>query len=258
MPSHSPAILSISDLTFAYRDHDVLQNLDAAWSVGAHGLLGANGSGKTTLFKILAGMVRPGNGTVVYDGAPLATRSDRERYRRTVGFLPQDPQFQPEFMVDDLVTYFAKARLGRGSHVRPRVEAALEAVDLSDLRGVRLGRLSGGQRQRAFIAQAIVHDPRILLLDEPTVGLDPTQRVRVRELIGRLATDRVVIVSTHLVEDVTHLGASLVVLGQRRIVWRGTSDSMRALGESRVGVGTSASLEEIGLMSLLPEDGATR
>jgi ABC-2 type transport system ATP-binding protein len=257
MPSQAPAVLAISDLSFAYRENRVLQDLDAEWSVGAHGLLGANGSGKTTLFKILAGIVRPDSGVITREGVPLTTRSDREKYRRIIGFLPQDPQFLPEFTVDDLLTYFAKARLGGGRHFRPRVEAALEAVDLADLRDVRLGRLSGGQRQRAFIAQAIVHDPKILLLDEPTVGLDPTQRVRVRELIGRLATDRVVIVSTHLVEDVTHLGASLVVLGQRRIVWKGTPDSMRALGESRVGVGASASLEEIGLMSLLPEDGAT-
>lgn len=257
MPSQPPAVLAISDLSFAYRENRVLQDLDAEWSVGAHGLLGANGSGKTTLFKVLAGIVRPDSGVITCEGVPLTTRSDREKYRRDIGFLPQDPQFLPEFTVDDLLTYFAKARLGPGHHVRTRVEAALDAVDLADLRDIRLGRLSGGQRQRAFIAQAIVHDPKILLLDEPTVGLDPTQRVRVRELIGRLATDRVVIVSTHLVEDVTHLGASLVVLGQRRIVWRGTPESMRSLGESRVAVGSSASLEEIGLMSLLPEDGAS-
>ena len=231
-------------MRFAYSHHEVLRGLTTEFPVGVSGLLGVNGAGKTTALRVLAGLVPPGGGALVLGGRPVASRAERSRHRSLVGYLPQSPRWYPESTVAELVGYVAASRLGRGAHVRRAVEQALDAADVAELRDTALGRLSGGQLRRAFLAQAVVHDPPVLILDEPTAGLDPVQRIRLRERVVGLSRTRVVVWATHIIDDLVSMADHVVVLGDGVQRWRGTPDELAALGAGARNGGQSGAVSD--------------
>lgn len=221
--------ITAEELTFRYGRHEALRGVSGEWGTGVVGALGVNGAGKTTLLRVLAGIAPPSGGRLAVDGVPVTSRVDRSRLRGKVGYLPQSPRWLPELTVTEFVTYFGRLRIGRHG-VDEAVSRAVGAVGLEDSRDVQLGHLSGGQRQRAFIAQAIVHSPRILILDEPSAGLDPRQRIRLRGLLAALATDRLVLISTHLVEDLQQLASHILILNDGRALWQGSFAELQDRG----------------------------
>lgn len=193
------------------------------------GLLGPNGAGKTTLLSILACELAPTEGRVVLDGHPVLSHDDARAARRSIGFLPQNPQYVPSFTASAAVEYAAWLK-GVPSRQRKRaVLSVLDQVGLSDVAGKRMKTLSGGMIQRVGLACALVASPRILLLDEPTVGLDPAQRLRFRELVAGLE-DVAVVLSTHLVEDVAVLATDILVLDRGEVRFRGTPTALASVG----------------------------
>lgn len=236
--------LAARDLGRTYGRTTALAPLDHVWGTGVHGVLGPNGAGKSTLLGLLAGTIRPTSGHVESSGAALSSGRLRAAHRRRVGMLPQEPGWPGEFTAVELVRYVAVLRgMGR-RRAAERSVAVLEEVGMTEKAAVRIGRLSGGERRRVFLAQAIVHDPELVVLDEPTSGLDPVQRLRVRELVVRLAGRRTVLLSTHLVEDVVRCADSVLVLDCGRKVWSGTPSELVAAGASR-GPGRSAEATEV-------------
>jgi ABC-2 type transport system ATP-binding protein len=207
--------VEVRELTHVYRGQvTALREISMTWPPGIVALLGANGAGKTTLLRVVTGALRPTSGS-------LAFADESGCGRRRVGYLPQDAGWPGQFTVLEFLTYLAWARGVRRSTRRAQVDAAIAAVDLTAQCGVRLGRLSGGQRRRAMLAQALLDDPALLVLDEPTAGFDPAQRVAFRELIGRLAPGRTVVISTHLVEDVELLADWVTVLREGEVSYDG-------------------------------------
>ncbi|KJK48635.1 multidrug ABC transporter ATPase [Lentzea aerocolonigenes] len=192
---------------------------------GVHGLLGPNGAGKTTLIRALATVLRPTSGTLSLLGG-MELRS----LRRRIGYLPQEFGHYRRFTVREFVEYMAWLKEMPARDVPAAVQRAVERVGLADRADDRLKTLSGGMIRRVGIAQAIVNDPEILLLDEPTAGLDPAQRLRFRELLTELGTDACVVVSTHLVEDVAAACTDVVLLAEGRLVFQGTPAQLAAAG----------------------------
>jgi ABC-2 type transport system ATP-binding protein len=189
-----------------------VDGLDLSLGTGVHGLLGPNGAGKTTLIRSLATVLRPAGGTLELLGTSLGGATDLRELRRRIGYLPQDFGYYKRFTVREFVEYMAWLKEVPRRDIPAAVQRAVERVGLADRADDRMRTLSGGMVRRAGIAQAIVNDPRILLLDEPTVGLDPAQRLRFRELLQELGTDTCVLVSTHLVEDVAAACTAVVLL----------------------------------------------
>ncbi len=210
-------ILRADRLTKQYRNRIAVDRVSFELKEGVAGLLGANGAGKTTLMRMLTGVLDPTGGTVDADGIPAAS----EAYRALLGYLPQDFGYYPEFTVWDFVMYFAALKGLDRRTARRSTEALLDRVGLSDAAGRRMKTLSGGMRQRAGIAQALVNDPRILILDEPTAGLDPAERVRFRNLIRELGRHSIVLFSTHIVSDVEHIADEVMMMNAGRLIWRG-------------------------------------
>jgi ABC-2 type transport system ATP-binding protein len=212
-----------------------LADLDLELGPGITGLLGPNGAGKTTLIRILATLLAPSAGEVRVNGWRTSSPADRVEIRRRLGYLPQDLGLYPRFSVFEFVDYLAILKeLDDPADRHRRVRAALAAVELEDLAGRKIRTLSGGMRRRVGIAQAIVADPQLLLLDEPTTGLDPEQRMRFRQLIAGLGAQRTVVLSTHLVEDVAAVCTAVVVLWEGQIRFRGTPTELRQLADGRV------------------------
>jgi ABC-2 type transport system ATP-binding protein len=212
-----------------------LADLDLELQPGITGLLGPNGAGKTTLIRILATLLAPSAGQVRVNGWHAADARDRVQIRRRLGYLPQDLGLYPRFSVFEFVDYLAILKeLDDAADRHRRVRAALAAVELEDLAGRKIRTLSGGMRRRVGIAQAIVADPQLLLLDEPTTGLDPEQRMRFRQLIAGLGAHRTVVLSTHLVEDVAAVCTAVVVLFKGRVRFRGTPSELRRLADGQV------------------------
>jgi ABC-2 type transport system ATP-binding protein len=212
-----------------------LADLDLELGPGITGLLGPNGAGKTTLIRILATLLAPSAGEVRVNGWRAGSPGDRVEIRRRLGYLPQDLGLYPRFTVFEFVDYLAILKeLEDPAERHRRVRAALAAVELDDLARRRIRTLSGGMRRRVGIAQAIVADPQLLLLDEPTTGLDPEQRMRFRQLIAGLGEHRTVVLSTHLVEDVAAVCTQVVVLWQGRARFTGTPSELRRLAEGQV------------------------
>jgi ABC-2 type transport system ATP-binding protein len=199
-------------LVRAYGDRFTLGPMDATFSRGVTCLVGPNGAGKSTFFRLAAGLEVPTAGSVVVAGREGSG---------TLGYLPQDPSFPPQATGEQFLDYVAWLQRVPRSSRSGAVSSALEAVGLSGRRAQRIRTLSGGMVRRLGIAQALVHDPAMLLLDEPTAGLDPLQRVGLREAITAVAENRVVIVSTHLVEDVRGLADRVVVLDDGDVVFDG-------------------------------------
>ena len=237
----------VDGLVLAYRKTRVLDGLDLTLDAGVHGLLGPNGAGKTSLVRVLATVLAPGSGTVRLLGRDLAHKRSRTEVRRRLGYLPQELGYFPGFTVREFVEYMAWLKEVPATRVPVAVDDALERVDLTGRASSRMRTLSGGMLRRAGIAQAIVNAPELLLLDEPTAGLDPEQRVGFRALLRELGTTATVLVSTHLVEDVASACTGVVLLDSGQVVFTGTPDDLAAAGAD--GPGDTAS--ERGYLALL-------
>ena len=212
-----------------------VDGLDLSIDTGVHGLLGPNGAGKTTLVRAVATVLRPAGGSLTLLGERVNGRIDLRGLRRQIGYLPQEFGFYRRFTVREFVAYLAWLKEMPSAEVPGAVQRAIERVGLTDRADDRMKTLSGGMVRRAGIAQAIVNDPRILLLDEPTAGLDPDQRLEFRALLRELATDTCVLVSTHLVEDVVAACTDVVLIDAGRLVFRGVPGDLVAAGDSDAG-----------------------
>ncbi|CAL9508091.1 Vitamin B12 import ATP-binding protein BtuD [Streptomyces sp. enrichment culture] len=220
----------------AGRKRMAVDGLDLSLGTGVHGLLGPNGAGKTTLIRALATVLRPAGGSLELLGRPVSGTSgasgtgEQRALRRRIGYLPQEFGYYKRFTVREFVEYMAWLKEVPKAEIPAAVQRAVERVGLADRADSRLKTLSGGMVRRVGIAQAIVNDPAVLLLDEPTAGLDPAQRLRFRELLQELGTDTCVVVSTHLVEDVAAACTDVVLFAEGRLVFQGTPDQLAAAG----------------------------
>jgi len=208
-----------------------VDGLDLALGNGVHGLLGPNGAGKTTLVRALATVLRPAGGRLRLLGEDVDGGSALRHVRRKIGYLPQEFGFYRRFTVREFVEYIAWLKQVPPAEVPGAVQRALDRVGLTDRADHRMRTLSGGMVRRAGIAQAIVNDPQILLLDEPTVGLDPDQRLQFRTVLRDIAADTCVVVSTHLVEDVAAACTDVMLIDEGRLVFRGVPADLVAAAE---------------------------
>jgi ABC-type multidrug transport system ATPase subunit len=228
--------ITVTNLTKVYRHRvHALVGVDLSVPTGMFGLLGANGAGKTTLMRILACLLRPTAGTVRIGGYDPARRADRAALKRTLGYLPQDLGVYPDLTAREFLDYVALLKGLAGTPARRRrVGELLELVGLTAEADRRLKGYSGGMRRRVGIAQALLGDPRLLIVDEPTAGLDPSERIRFRTLLAQLAGDRTVLLSTHIVEDVAQTCRRLAVLSGGRLTFHGTVTDLVDRARGRV------------------------
>ncbi|MFJ3228901.1 ABC transporter ATP-binding protein [Streptomyces sp. NPDC086783] len=233
-PGGAPTV-SAAGLTLRYGSTHALDDVSLRLADGVTGLLGPNGAGKTTLLRVLATALTADRGSFTVLGRDPGTTAGRQEVRRTLGYLPQTPGFHPDFSAFEFVDYVAilKELTDRAAR-HAEVRRVLDAVDLSEVRGRRIKKLSGGMRQRVALAAALVGDPGFLVLDEPTVGLDPEQRMRFRELIARAGEGRTVLLSTHQTEDVAMLCRRVIVMARGRIRFEGTPAELTARAAGRV------------------------
>jgi ABC-2 type transport system ATP-binding protein len=216
-----------------------VNGLDLALGPGVHGLLGPNGAGKTTLVRALATVLRPAGGRLELLGRTVTGHLDLRDVRRQIGYLPQEFGFYRRFTVREFVHYLAWLKQVPAADTPGAVQRAIERVGLADRADDRMRTLSGGMKRRVGIAQAIVNDPRILLLDEPTAGLDPDQRMQFRALLRELGADTCVLVATHLVEDVAAACTDVVLMDEGGLVFQGTPADLAAAADDGDGTGDS-------------------
>jgi ABC-2 type transport system ATP-binding protein len=209
--------LVIEDLSKRYR-RDVwgLQDFSLVIHTGVLGLLGPNGAGKTTLMNILATITRPTQGKVTWEGIDILRQPDL--LRETLGYLPQDFGVYPNLNPVEFLEYLAALKGLSGPAARRRIDELLQLVNLAEARARPLGGFSGGMKQRVGIAQALLNDPKLLIVDEPTAGLDPEERVRFRNLIANLSGERIIILSTHIVSDVEAAATHIALISQGRLL----------------------------------------
>lgn len=191
---------------------------------GVYGLLGANGAGKTTLMRMICGVLKPTSGSIRLDGKTMQELG--ERYYTHLGYMPQDFGFYPDFTAREFMLYMAAVKGMDKKHARVRTEELLELVNLRDVADKKVKSYSGGMKQRLGIAQAELNDPGILILDEPTAGLDPKERVRFRNIISDFAKDKIVILSTHIVSDVSYIADIILMMKQGKIMLQGPMENV--------------------------------
>lgn len=227
-PTTYPYAVHARGLTVTAGRRVAVDGLDLALGPGVHGLLGPNGAGKTTLVRALATVLRPAGGTLELLGRDATDTRALPPVRRQLGYLPQQVGFYPRFTVAEYVEHLAWLKEVPAADIPVAVERALSRVGLADRAGDRMRTLSGGMVRRAGMAQAIVNDPQVLLLDEPTAGLDPEQRVSFRALLRELGSDSCVVVSTHLVEDVAAACTDVLLIDEGRHVFDGPLGALLA------------------------------
>lgn len=218
--------LRLDRLTKQFGSAIAVDRLSATLTPGVYGLLGANGAGKTTLMRMICDVLKPTSGSVVWNGAPIERLG--ERYRSVLGYLPQDFGYYPDFSALDFMLYLSALK---GLDSKAAKRRSMELLDLVGLKNVakrKVKTFSGGMKQRLGIAQAVINDPQVLVLDEPTAGLDPKERVRFRNLISALAQDKVVILSTHIVSDVEYIADEILIMRAGQIVASGTIEEKHA------------------------------
>ncbi|MFD0738492.1 ABC transporter ATP-binding protein [Lysobacter koreensis] len=223
----SSCTLDLDGVGFRYKGgHDALSEVSLRLERGIVGLLGPNGAGKSTLMRILATLAKPTRGRVQWNGEDTARRPDP--LRRTLGYLPQDFGVYPMLSAREFLAYLSAVKGVSAKRAAARVDECLAQVGLSEAADRRLGEFSGGMRQRVGIAQALLNDPKLLIVDEPTVGLDPEERLRFRHLLSDLAVDRLVILSTHIVSDIEASASSLAIMAKGRLLFSGTPEALIA------------------------------
>ena len=201
--------LVIKNLSKNYKKKEAVKNVDVTLSPGIWGLLGANGAGKTTLMRMMSGILEPSEGIVLYCGRDIR---NNVQYRSEFGFLPQEIQFSKDFTVIDYLEYVAALKNIPVDVTKERIDNLLKILTLDDVRKKKIVKLSGGMKRRVGIAQAMLNDPKVLILDEPTAGLDPGERIRFRNFLAETSKERIVVLSTHIVSDVEDIANHVMIM----------------------------------------------
>ena len=212
--------LVIDRLTKQFQNKIAVDRVSLRLNNGVYGLLGTNGAGKTTLMRMLCGILQPTSGTITFDGMDVR----EEGYRAILGYLPQDFGYYPEFTAMDFLLYMAALKGLSKQPAKRLANELLELVGLQDMGRKKIKTFSGGMKQRLGIAQALLNNPKLLILDEPTAGLDPKERVRFRNLIGQLGKDSIVLLSTHIVSDIEHIADEVLMMKDGNLIYHGTWD----------------------------------
>ena len=216
--------LNIKGLTKDFKDFRAVDHVSCSMGQGVYGLLGVNGAGKTTLMRMICTLLRPTEGSVTWNGKDIFKMD--ASYRKVLGYLPQDFGFYPDFTVQDYMMYISSIKGLRPMTAKKRTEMLLDQVGLRKMKKRKMRNLSGGMQRRVGIAQAMLNDPQILILDEPTAGLDPNERIRFRNLISELAEDRLVLLSTHIVSDVEFIANDILLMKDGKFFMNGTAEEI--------------------------------
>lgn len=222
--------LRIDRVTKNYGSKIACDRLSVTLEKGVYGLLGANGAGKTTLMRMMCGILSPTSGSISYDGIDVS----REEYRDILGYLPQDFGYYPEFTAQDFMMYIAALKGIPKSRAKIKTAELLETVSLKNDAKKKIKTFSGGMKQRLGIAQALLNDPKILILDEPTAGLDPKERVKFRNIISRLGADRIILLSTHIVSDIEHIANTIMIMKSGRLIHEGSLEDIISVIRGKV------------------------
>lgn len=213
--------IRVDRVTKQYKNKIAVERVSFELKEGVTGLLGANGAGKTTLMRMMSGILEPTGGEIDADGIQVTS----EQYRAMLGYLPQDFGYYPEFTARKFMMYMSALKGLSKSHARRKTEELLELVGLEAVADKKIGTFSGGMKQRVGIAQTLINDPKILILDEPTAGLDPGERAKFRSMIAEIGKDNIVLFSTHIVSDLEHIAGNVLIMKEGDLVYDGSWDN---------------------------------
>lgn len=216
--------LTIESVSKVFDDKKALDSINLEFTTGVYGILGANGSGKTTLMRILASVMKPSSGRVLLDSQDISVLD--YRYRDVIGYLPQHVGLYKNFTAEKFLLYIATLKGLSKEDAKAKVAETLELVGLVEHAKKKVGKFSGGMKRRVGIAQALLNDPKILIVDEPTAGLDPKERIRFRNLLSKISTNRIVLLSTHIVSDIEFIAKEVLILKAGKLIQKQTPQSL--------------------------------
>ncbi|WP_075619891.1 ABC transporter ATP-binding protein [Paenisporosarcina indica] len=231
--------LTINNVSKNFKNKKALNYINLELTTGVYGILGANGSGKTTLMRILASVMKPSSGKILFNGKDIALM-DHE-YRDLIGYLPQHVGLYKNFTAEKFLKYIASLKGLSKKEANEKVNEVMSLVGLLDHRKEKVGKFSGGMKRRVGIAQALLNNPKILIVDEPTAGLDPKERIRFRNLVSKISADRIVLLSTHIVSDIEFIAKEVLILKEGQLIKKETPQKLLQGIENKV---WSISVEE--------------